>query len=242
MRRNYYLINGYSFSQYLYIGAFYMKWINTKVEFVWDSKKQKYVETDVEGYHYSGPIAQCGGGGESFGSGELVSISGSFQGIPHVSMSVGDVLLSADITGLPDTDVASEYLLWFYTGSDGIASQVTLATSSVESITTHSRAPSDGGMFSLVCENGRADDIILTEAHPLLVWSGSAGGNVTGSGKWYFEYVEDMHQDFKLLSSSLEPVDITSITEFSGSVTQSFFRFDVEPYDVYFVEGILVHN
>ena len=218
-----------------------MKWINTKVEFTWNSKKQKYVETDVRGYHYSGPITQCGGP-ESFGAGELVSISGSLEGISHVSMSVGDVLLSADITGLPDTDVASEYLLWEYTGSAGISSQVTLATSSVESITTHSRAPSEGGMYSLVCENGRDDDIIITEVHPLLVWSGSAGGDVTGSGKWFFEYMEDMEPEYKLLSSSLEPVDITSITEFTGSVTQSFFRFDVEPYDVYFVEGILVHN
>ena len=221
-----------------------MKWINTKVEFTWDSKKQKYVETDVQGYHYSGPIALCGGGGgwESFGSGDLVSISGSFQGTPHVSMSAGDVVLSANITGLPDTDVVSEYLLWNYTGSAGISSQVTLATSSVESITTHSRAPSDGGMFSLVCENGRTDDILLTEAHPLLVWSGSADENVTGSGTWFFEYVEDIGTDYKLLSSSLEPIEITSITEFSGSESSSFFRFDVEPYDVYFVEGILVHN
>ena len=40
-----------------------MKWINTKVEFTWNSKKQKYVEKDVQGYHYSGLIAQCGGGG-----------------------------------------------------------------------------------------------------------------------------------------------------------------------------------
>ena len=222
-----------------------MKWINTKVEFTWDSKKQKYVETDVEGYNYSGPIAQCGGGGgDSFGSGDLVSISGSLEGISHVSMSVGDVVLSADITGLPDTDVASEYLLWYYTGSDGIASQVTLATSSVESITTHSRAPSDEGMYSLVCDNGRSDDILVTEAHPLLVWSGSGDvlDEVDDGGIWYFEYAEDIHEDFKLLSSSLEPIDITSITEFSGSVTQSFYRFDVEPHDVYFVEGVLVHN
>jgi hypothetical protein len=221
-----------------------MKWINTKVEFTWDSKKQKYVETDVQGYHYSGPIALSSGGAESFGSGEHVSISGSLEGIPHASMSVGDVVLSADITGLPDTDVASEYLLWDYTGSAGIASQVTLTTSSVDSITTHSRAPADGGMYSLVCENGRDDDIILTEAHPLLCWSGSGDplDGVDDGGKWLFEYVEDMEPEYKLLSSSLEPVDITSITEFTGSETQSFFRFDVEPYDVYFVEGILVHN
>ncbi len=221
-----------------------MKWINTKVEFTWDSKKQKYVETAVQGYHYEGEIAQCGGGVESFGAGEHVSISGSFQGIPHVSMSVGDVVLSADITGLPDTDVVSEYLLWDYTGSDGIASQVTLATSSVESITTHSRAPADGGMYKLVCDNGRDDDILFTDSHPLLVWSGSteAGTNVENGGSWFFEYAEDIQSNYKLLSSSLEPIDITSLTAFTGSVTQSFFRFDVEPHDVYFVEGILVHN
>ena len=216
-----------------------MKWINTKVEFAWDSKKQKYIETDVQGYHYTGTIAECG---ESFGSGDLVAISGSLEGISHVSMSVGDVVLSADITGLPDTDVASEYLLWDYTGSAGISSQVTLATSSVDSIATHSRAPSEGGMWKLICENGRSDDILITAGHALLVWSGSADMNVTSSGKWYFEYSEAIHQNFKLLSSSLEPVDITSITEFTGSVTQSFFRFDIEPFDVYFVEGILAHN
>ena len=89
-----------------------MKWINTKVEFAWDSKEQKYVETDVQGYHYKGEIAECGvPGGESFGSGELVTISGSLEGIPHVSMSVGDNVLSANIAGLPDSDVAAEYLL-----------------------------------------------------------------------------------------------------------------------------------
>ena len=221
-----------------------MKWINTKVEFVWDSKKQKYVETDVHGYYYSGPIVLCSGGAESFGSGEHVTISGSFEGIQHASMSVGDVVLSANILGLPDTDIASEYLLWDYTGSEGITSQVTLATSSVDSITTHSRAPADGGMYSLVCGNGRDDDIIVTEAHPLLCWSGSGHelDTVDDGGKWFFEYVEDMEPEYKLLSSSLEPIDITSITEFTGSVTQSFFRFDVEPYDVYFVEGVLVHN
>mgnify|MGYP003110214013 CR=1 FL=1 len=35
-----------------------MKWINTKVEFAWDSKEQKYVETDVQGYHYTGEVAE----------------------------------------------------------------------------------------------------------------------------------------------------------------------------------------
>jgi len=220
-----------------------MKWINTKVEFTWDSKEQKYIETDVKGYHYTGEVAECGaGGGESFGSGELVTISGSLEGIPHVSMSVGDNVLSANITGLPDSDSASEYLLWMYTGSFAsfTSSQVTLATSSVESITTHSRAPNDTHMYKLVCDNGRSDDILVTGAHPFLVYSGS--NTVGQQGVWYFEYAEDVTSNMKLLSSSLEPVDITSITSFTSSVSESFFRFDIEPYDVYFVEGVLVHN
>ena len=212
-----------------------MKWINTKVEFEWNSKEQKYVETDVKGYHYAGS-------GDSFGSGELVTISGSLEGIPHVSMSVGDKVLSANITGLPDTDVASEYLLWDYTGSFAsfTSSQVSLVTSSVESITTHSRAPNDTHMLKLVCENGRSDDILVTGAHPFLVYSGSSTDGEQGA--WYFEYAEDITSDMKLLSSSLEPINITSMTSFTSSASESFFRFDIEPYDVYFVEGVLVHN
>jgi|TARA_R110000851_G_scaffold280490_1_gene433783 hypothetical protein len=219
-----------------------MKWINTKVEFEWNSKEQKYVETDVKGYHYAGKVLQCGGGGDSFGSGELVTISGSLEGIPHVSMSVGDKVLSANITGLPDTDVASEYLLWDYTGSFAsfTSSQVSLVTSSVESITTHSRAPNDTHMLKLVCENGRSDDILVTGAHPFLVYSGSSTDGEQGA--WYFEYAEDITSDMKLLSSSLEPINITSMTSFTSSASESFFRFDIEPYDVYFVEGVLVHN
>jgi hypothetical protein len=219
-----------------------MKWINTKVEFEWNSKEQKYVETDVKGYHYAGKVLQCGGGGDSFGSGELVTISGSLEGIPHVSMSVGDKVLSANITGLPDTDVASEYLLWTYTGSFAsfTSSQVSLATSSVDSITTHSRAPNDDGMWKVVCDNGRSDDILVTGAHPFLVYSGSSTDGEQGA--WLFEYAEDITSNMKLLSSSLETVDITSVTNVTSSTSESFFRFDIEPHDVYFVEGILVHN
>ena len=219
-----------------------MRWINTKVEFTCDSKKQKYIEIDVQGYHYTGEVAQCGGGGESFGAGDLVSISGSLEGISHVSMSVGDVVLSANITGLPDSDVASEYLLWTYTGSFAsfTSSQVSLTSSLVDSITTHSRAPNDADMWKVVCDNGRTDDILVTAGHPFLVYSGSSTGGEQGA--WYFEYAEDITSNMKLLSSSLEPVDITSVTNVTSSASESFFRFDIEPFDVYFVEGILVHN
>ena len=132
--------------------------------------------------------------------------------------------------------------MWTYTGSFAsfTSSQVSLTSSLVDSISTHSRAPNDGGMWKIVCENGRTDDILVTEAHPFLVYSGSSTDGEQGA--WYFEYAEELTSDMKLLSSSLEPVTINSVTNVTSSASESFFRFDIEPFDVYFVEGILVHN
>jgi hypothetical protein len=344
-----------------------MKWINTKVEFAWDSKEKRYKEIDVEGYHYSGPIAECGGRGcflantrilmtdgdvkniediqvgdmvqsydvksssivkskvtetfvhndkqymvingvikttsihpfycneewveagnlsvgdkilhvdglehtietieksdipstvynfevggihnyfaegylvhnkgPSLGSGEAVMISGSGDTITsqsQASLSVGDDVLSANITGLPDTDVVSEYLLWEYTGSD-ITTQVTLATSSVESIGQSSHSM----WCSIQADNGRSNPLSITPNHTVLAFSGSSYPN---TGSWYFEYAGDLYPPMKLLSSSMEVIDITSATWASASTSQSFYRSDIEPYDVYFVDGILVHN
>jgi hypothetical protein len=343
-----------------------MKWINTKVEFTWDSKEKQYKEVDVEGYHYTGTIAECGGGcflantkilmtdgdvkniediqvgdmvqsydvestsivkskvtetfvhndkqymvingvikttsihpfycneewveagnlsvGDkilhvdglehtietieksdipstvynfevggthnyfaegylvhnkefSVGSGEAVMISGSGDTITSQSqatLSVGDDVLSANISGLPDTDVVSEYLLWEYTGSD-ITTQVTLATSSVESIGESSRS-----MFiSIQADNGRSNPLTITDNHTVLAFSGSS---YPDTGSWYFEYAGDVLEGMKFLSSSLEVIDVTSAQWASSSTSQSFYRSDIEPYDVYFVDGILIHN
>jgi len=382
-----------------------MKWINTKVEFTWDSKEKRYKEIDVEGYHYSGPIADCGGGfcfiagtqvtmannewkaiedvvvgdvvlsidentrdiieskviglqspkhdnlveikienddfnvecthdhpfyvqgkgwssfkpeltitrygdtfeevaqleagdeilvdpftytnkiegvetseldflevkeltdtthekpidtyiieventstffanglmthnkGPSLGSGEAVMISGSGNTITsqsQASLSVGDDVLSANITGLPDTDVVSEYLLWEYTGSD-ITTQITLATSSVESIGESSHSM----WWSIQADNGRSNPLSITTNHTVLTWSGSSYPN---TGSWYFEYAGDVVAGMKFLSSSMEVMDVTSVNWASSSTSQSFYRSDIEPYDVYFVDGILIHN
>ena len=147
-----------------------MKWINTKVEFTWDSKEQKYEETDVVGYYHTGEVAQCGGG-DSFGAGESVMISGSLEGVPHISMSIGDKVLSANIVGLPDTDVASEYLLWMWTGSMASfsSSGITLATSSIETVGTSSHVT----WLQVDCANGRSDNITITTNHTMLVYSSS---------------------------------------------------------------------
>ena len=47
----------------------------------------------------------------------------------------------------------------------------------------------------------------------------------------------------KLQSVGSDEVNPGSVwLSFTSSVSESFFRFDIEPYDVYFVEGVLVHN
>jgi len=143
-------------------------------------------------------------------------------------MNVGDTVLAASIEGLPDTDVAAEFLLWEYTGSD-IASQITLVTASIESITTSSHAD-----FKLIETPGKSEPLKITDDHPLLAKSESI---------WAFEYVGDIDTTYTLVSSSLEEVDISSITQITGSLqTGSFRRFDIEPQDTYFADGILVHN
>tara|TARA_Y100000034_G_scaffold118198_1_gene158618 strand:- start:6 stop:971 length:966 start_codon:yes stop_codon:yes gene_type:complete len=166
----------------------------------------------------------------SLGVEEAVTISGSLNILErksHNSMSVGDKVLAANIEGLPDTDIYSEFLLWEYTGS--IAEVITLVTASIESL-----SPSSHSEWLVVdCNNGRDDTFKITDNHPLLAKSASV---------WSFEYAGDIDTNYKLISSSLEEVSINSITEVSSSITGSFMRFDVEPQDTYFADDILVHN
>ena len=56
------------------------------------------------------------------------------------------------------------------------------------------------------------------------------------------EYAGDIVPGNKFLSSSLEVIYVTSWQFASASVSQSFYRSNIEPHDVYFVDGILVHN
>ena len=156
------------------------------------------------------------------------SFEGSSSIQTHEDMNVGDTVLAASIERLPDTDDASEFLLWEYTGSD-IASQITLVTASIESITTSSHAD-----FKLIETSGESEPLKISDNHPLLAKTGST---------WAFEYVGDIDVTYTLVSSSLEEVAINTITQITGSLlTGSFRRFDIEPQDTYFADGILIHN
>lgn len=156
------------------------------------------------------------------------SLEGSSSIQTHEDMNVGDTVLAASIEGLPDTDTASEFLLWEYTGSN-IADAITLVTASVSS----SRIGHHQEWLVLDCDNGRDDTFKITTNHPLLAKSGSV---------WAFEYAGDIDTTYKLVSSSLEEISISSITEASSSEDEDFRRLDIEPQDTYFADDILVHN
>ena len=118
---------------------------------------------------------------KSFAASTMTVSGSSLEGTSslqiHEDMSVGDTVLAASIEGLPDTDVAAEFLLWEYTGSD-IASQITLVTSSIESITTSSHQD-----FKLIETPGKSEPLKISDSHPLLAKSESI---------WAFEYVGDI--------------------------------------------------
>ena len=194
------------------------------------------IEVDGNHNYYAENYLVHKKGIESVGAGEAVMISGSSGLEPkaQISMSVGDKVLSANITGLPDSDTASEYLLWEYTGSD-ITSQLTLATSSVSAVGSGSYIQ----WVSIQAENGLDNPVTMTPSHTVLTWSGSSYPH---TGSWFFEYAGDIIPGNKFLSSSLEVIDVTSWQFASASVSQSFYRSNIEPHDVYFVDGILVHN
>ena len=177
------------------------------------------------------PKMEKNGGPMSLGVEEAVTISGSLDNlyrVSHGNMQVGDKVLAANIEGLPDSDIAEEFLLWEYTGS--IADVITLVTASIESLTPSSHSE----WLVMDCNNGRDDTFKITLYHPLLAKSGSI---------WAFEYPGDIDTSYKLVSSSLEEVSINSITSVTSSIdTGSFTRFDIEPQDTYFADDILVHN
>ena len=194
------------------------------------------IEVDGNHNYYAENYLVHNKGIESVGAGEAVMISGSSGLEPkaQISMSVGDKVLSANITGLPDSDTASEYLLWEYTGSD-ITSQLTLATSSDSAVGSGSYIQ----WVSIQANNGLDNPVTMTPSHTVLTWSGSSYPH---TGSWFFEYAGDIVPGNKFLSSSLEVIDVTSWQFASASVSQSFYRSNIEPHDVYFVDGILVHN
>ena len=88
--------------------------------------------------------------------------------------------------------------------------------------------------FEGIETSGKSEPLKISDNHPLLAKSESI---------WAFEYVGDIDATYTLVSSSLEEVEIDYITQITGSqTTGSFRRFDIEPQDTYFADGILVHN
>lgn len=150
------------------------------------------------------------------------------------SMSAGDQVLVAAIEGLPDTDYFGDFEFWAYSGSD-IREVVSLTTSSVYEL-LHGATGSTTDTYLNIDTTSAIDDGVLklTPSHIVLVKSASV---------WSFEEAGNVKTEYKMLSSSLEEVDIDAVTAVSASERTIIVQhYDIEPYDTYFVNGVLVHN
>jgi hypothetical protein len=154
--------------------------------------------------------------------------------VPQHSMSVGDKLMVASIDGLPDTDYFGDFESWEYTGSN-ISDVITLTTSSIHELLHGPTGSISDSYLNVDTTSEIADGILqITKNHVVLVKSESV---------WSFERMADVSVEYKMVSSSLEEISITSINEISSSGDPFYVQhYDIEPQDTYFVNGVLVHN
>ncbi|MBC8428564.1 hypothetical protein H8D04_01635 [bacterium] len=146
---------------------------------------------------------------------------------PIEDVNVGDEVMSLDLPGLPDEDLG--YLEWkSFTmrpmdveDLEGLVER-NKKTAFVESLFYDYV----DGYYSI--NNGY---LKVTAEHDLFVYH---------TGKWRWETPREIQTGMKLLNFMGEVVNIDSIEFIRGEV--EVINFDVEPLDIYYAGGILVHN
>ena len=146
---------------------------------------------------------------------------------PIEDINVGDEVISLDLPGLPDEDLG--YLEWkSFTmrpmDDEDLESLVqrTTKTAFVE----HLFYDYMDGYYSI--NNGY---LKVTPEHDLFSYS---------EGRWMWNTARELQKNMKLLNFLGEVVNIDSIEFIKGEV--EVINFDVEPLDIYFAGGLLVHN
>ena len=149
---------------------------------------------------------------------------GSMKNIEDIN--VDDEVLSVIIPDLPDEDLG--YNEWKTFTSTGDMTNLEASSATVE----HIFYDYMDGYYNI--NNGL---IKVTAEHDFWTYTGE---------KWKWlnpkEIAETIRKDFevKLLDNEGNLIEITSIENIVGEV--EVINFDVEPLDIYFAEGILVHN
>ena len=146
---------------------------------------------------------------------------------PIEEVNVGDEVMSLDLPGLPDEDLG--YLEWkAFTmrpmDSEDLESLVVRnkKTAFVENLFYDYM----DGYYSI--NNGY---LKVTREHDLFTYA---------DGKWRWNTPNELHEGMKLLNFLGEIVNIDSVEWIEGEI--EVINFDVEPLDIYFAGGLLVHN
>ena len=158
--------------------------------------------------------------------GTLILMSDGSQK-PIEEINVGDKVMSLDLPGLPDEDLG--YLEWkAYTmrPMDDEDLEGLVSRSQKSAFVENLFYDYMNGYYSI--NNGY---LKVTSEHDLFVYH---------TGKWRWETPTDITVGMQLLNFLGETVKIDSIEWVAGEV--EVINFDVEPLDVYYAGGVLVHN
>jgi hypothetical protein len=146
---------------------------------------------------------------------------------PIEEINVGDEVMSLDLPGLPDEDLG--YLEW------KSFTMRPLDSEDLESLVVRNKKTAFvenlfydymDGYYSI--NNGY---LKVTREHDLFTYA---------DGKWRWNTPNELHEGMKLLNFLGEIVNIDSVEWIEGEI--EVINFDVEPLDIYFAGGLLVHN
>ena len=146
---------------------------------------------------------------------------------PIEEINVGDEVLSLDLPGLPDEDLG--YIEWkSYTmrPMDEEDLENLISKNKKSAFVENLFYDYMNGYYSI--NNGY---LKVTAEHDLFSYS---------DGKWRWETPKELSIGMKLLNYKGEVINIDSIEYVNGEV--EVINFDVEPLDIYYAGGVLVHN
>jgi len=156
--------------------------------------------------------------------GTLINMSdGTMKPIEEVN--VGDEVLSIDLPGLPDEDLGySEWKAFTMRPMDNLPEMIdrNKSVATVENLYYDYMS----GYYDI---NGGF--LKITAEHDMFIYK---------NGEWVWETPDNLKVGDKMFSNIGDVINIDSIELVKGEV--EVINFDVEPLDVYFAGGVLVHN
>ena len=143
------------------------------------------------------------------------------------NINVGDEVLSIDLPGLPDEDLGyHEWKSYTMRPMDAEDLEGLIGRTKRTAVVKNLFYDYMDGYYNI--NNGL---LKITAEHDMFIYRGD---------KWIWETPNNLQVDMKMLNQNGEILNIDSIEWVGGEV--EVVNFDVEPLDVYFAGGVLVHN